>query len=164
MAGQLFCDALSAGRDVVQAGGLVGGGASVLQRHRRLVVQAAVREGDAEGPPDALQVRQRLEPADAQQQVPQRRAGLRKISYLRRHELNSVVRVGVLRQPSPLLRHLLLGFSWPQALAYLQCIGRALYIVFPYCHLDHEPPMALKDGSAHTDQTTSLDHVTPCAG
>jgi hypothetical protein len=88
----------------------------------------------------------------------------RQISYLRRHELNSVVRVGVLRQPSPLLRHLLLGFSWPQALAYLQCIGRALYIVFPYCHLDHEPPMALKDGSAHTDQTTSLDHVTPCAG
>jgi hypothetical protein len=69
----------------------------------------------------------------------------------------------VLRQPSPPLRHLLLGFTGPEALAYLQRIGHQLYITFPYCHLDHEPPMALEDGSAPADETTSLDHVTPCA-
>jgi hypothetical protein len=82
--------------------------------------------------------------------------------YQCRHELNSVVRAGVLRQPSPPLLHLLLGLDWDEAVVYVLRIGGALGIRFPYCHLDHGPPMALEDGSAPADKTTSVAQVTPC--
>lgn len=82
-------------------------------------------------------------------------------SYLRRHDLNSSLRAGVLRLPTPPPLHLLHGLDWHQGVAFLQSHGGPL-ARFPGCHLDHQGPMAHKDGSAPAMETTSLAHLMPC--